>query len=224
MRCDQCNCTVDALMGDSCANCGAPLVSPEPRCPAFGSRPRVAGSEPDANKLPASAPPFPAQGGGGTDHCADTPEDEAASMDREDGEEEQEPMLLVDCPMAQAATHYHETGERLRVPATPQSDETEAEEAPPIALSLAAEIRAEQDHGRSKYGRGPSDFEHDDRTPEGNWHHYIADHNTRASLATPMERRQHLVKVAGLAISAIEASDRSRGKRTERSVAGNAKG
>ena len=75
---------------------------------------------------------------------------------------------------------------------------------------IAAEIQAEQDHGRSKYGHGPNDFEHDDATPDIIWHGCILDHNDRAAHSTPMERRQHLVKVAGLAVSAIESFDRSR--------------
>lgn len=77
---------------------------------------------------------------------------------------------------------------------------------------IAAEIQAEQDHGRSKHGRGPNDFEHDDRHYDESWHDFIADHNVRACLASPMERRQHLIKIAGLAVSAVEAFDR-RGKR-----------
>ncbi len=75
---------------------------------------------------------------------------------------------------------------------------------------LIEEIQAEQDHGRSKYGFGPNDFAHDDSQPDNVWHRCIADHNERAKQGTPMERRQHLVKVAGLAISAIESFDRKR--------------
>jgi hypothetical protein len=39
---------------------------------------------------------------------------------------------------------------------------------------------------------------------------YIAEHNDRARLLTPVSRRQRLIAVAGLAVSAIEASDRQR--------------
>lgn len=74
--------------------------------------------------------------------------------------------------------------------------------------SIAKEIQAEQEHGRTKYGSGPDDFAHDDAHAESDWHLYIADHNERAKAATPMERRQYLIKVAGLAVSAIEAFDR----------------
>lgn len=73
---------------------------------------------------------------------------------------------------------------------------------------LSAEIQSEQDHGRQKYGIGPDDFGHDDLMLDHEWHICIKDHNTRGRNATPMERRQHLVKLAGLAVSAIEAFDR----------------
>lgn len=75
---------------------------------------------------------------------------------------------------------------------------------------IAEEIQAEQCHGREKYGNGPDDIAHDDRTPESLWHDCIQDHNNRAREATPMECRQHLVKIAGLAVSAIESFDRKR--------------
>lgn len=75
---------------------------------------------------------------------------------------------------------------------------------------IAKEIQAEQDHGRQKYGTGPKDFAHDDATPEDVWHNCIMGHNEQARQSTPMERRQHLIKVAGLAVSAIEAYDRKR--------------
>lgn len=76
--------------------------------------------------------------------------------------------------------------------------------------SIASEINKEQEHGRCKYGRGPRDFKHDDDHPNIVWHRCIQDHNERAYQGTPMERRQHLVKVAGLAVSAIESFDRGR--------------
>jgi len=75
-------------------------------------------------------------------------------------------------------------------------------------LKIIKEIQAEQDHGRQKYGSGPNDFAHDDKHTDENWHEFIDEHNRRASESTPMERRQHLIKVAGLAVSAIEAFDR----------------
>jgi len=79
-------------------------------------------------------------------------------------------------------------------------------------LNLAAEIQKEQEHGRQKYGSGPADFAHDDRNSDAAWANCIADHNQRALHSTPMERRQHLVKVAGLAVSAIESFDRKHKK------------
>ena len=74
--------------------------------------------------------------------------------------------------------------------------------------ALSREIQGEQDHGRAKYGYGPDDFGHDDNHVNDLWHDCITDHNERARLGTPMERRHHLVKVAGLAVSAIESFDR----------------
>ena len=73
---------------------------------------------------------------------------------------------------------------------------------------LSDEIQKEQEHGREKYGIGKDDLEHDDRMSGRCWNACISDHNERAKHATPMERRQHLVKVAGLACSAIESFDR----------------
>jgi hypothetical protein len=74
---------------------------------------------------------------------------------------------------------------------------------------LILEIRSAQAHGREKYGGDPNNLAHDDATPDGRWNDYIEDHNERAKAGTPMERREHLVKVAGLAMSAIEAFDRN---------------
>lgn len=89
------------------------------------------------------------------------------------------------------------------------------------ADALYAEIEAEQRHGRQKYGDAPDDYAHDDNNSEAIWAACIEDHNLRGLAATPMERRQHLVKVAGLAISAIQSLDRKRaaltqGKKSER--------
>lgn len=77
-----------------------------------------------------------------------------------------------------------------------------------MSPEIAHQIQLEQDHGREKWGDGPDDFAHDDATPLEMWHRYIDDHNERGRLATPMEQRQELVKIAGLAVSAIEAIDR----------------
>ena len=73
---------------------------------------------------------------------------------------------------------------------------------------IAAEIQAEQAHGRKKYGRGEDDLKHDDSHGDWKWHQLISDHNQRAAQSTPYERRQHLIKLAGLAVSAVESFDR----------------
>jgi len=77
-----------------------------------------------------------------------------------------------------------------------------------MTTALAKEIQAEQDHGRES--AGPDDLHHDDVMDDAVWYNCIRDHNERARWSTPLERRQHLVKVAGLAASAIEAFDRKR--------------
>ena len=74
---------------------------------------------------------------------------------------------------------------------------------------IAQEIQEAQSHGRQKYGGHPENTHHDDLHTDDEWAQYIADHNERAKLGTPMERRQHLIKTAGLAVSAIEALDRN---------------
>lgn len=76
---------------------------------------------------------------------------------------------------------------------------------------LAKEIQIEQEHGRQKYGSGRMDLAHDDSQSDELWHECITTHNGKARQSTPMDRRQHLVKLAGLAISAIESFDRKNG-------------
>lgn len=73
---------------------------------------------------------------------------------------------------------------------------------------ISRQIQEEQNHGRQKYGRGPFDFEHDDSHLDFMWIGWIREHLERAEHGTPMEYRQHLIKAAGLAVSAIEALDR----------------
>ncbi len=75
--------------------------------------------------------------------------------------------------------------------------------------AIAQQIQDEQDHGREKYGGDSRSFAKDDANTEMQWWDWIDDHNSRCLVSTPMERRQHLIKVAGLAVSAIEAFDRS---------------
>lgn len=75
---------------------------------------------------------------------------------------------------------------------------------------IASEIQAEQDHGRQKYGHGPNDFEHDDNHTAVDWYEMIMSHASKICYETPMDGRQRLVKVAGLAVSAIEVIDRKR--------------
>ncbi len=74
--------------------------------------------------------------------------------------------------------------------------------------NIANEIQAAQDHGRSKYGSGPNDYAHDDAHSDLDWHVFIERHNRLGEQATPRERREYLIKVAGLAVSAVESFDR----------------
>lgn len=86
---------------------------------------------------------------------------------------------------------------------------------------IAKQIQAEQDHGRRKYGRGPKDYAHDDAHTGDEWQDFIQDHAEMLFLATPQEYRQRLVKVAGLAVSAIESFDRKRDDITNNDVTPN---
>jgi hypothetical protein len=83
---------------------------------------------------------------------------------------------------------------------------------------IAAEIQAEQEHGRSKYGTDPNDFAHDDSHDQVDWSEFIHFHNDRAKHETPMEWRQRMVKIAGLAVSAIESFDRKQNHAEEQHV------
>lgn len=78
---------------------------------------------------------------------------------------------------------------------------------------LSEEIQAEQNHGRTKYGLGPNDFAQDDATPDIKWTDYMRRHLDYAEQALPMERRQQLIKIAGLCVSAVESFDRKREER-----------
>jgi hypothetical protein len=74
---------------------------------------------------------------------------------------------------------------------------------------ISQQIQEEQNHGRQKYGGVYLDeFSHDDQNPTYVWINCIRDHLERARQGTPMEYRQHLIKVAGLAVSAVESFDR----------------
>lgn len=74
---------------------------------------------------------------------------------------------------------------------------------------LNAQAQTEQNHGRQKYGKGPDDFEHDDRHTAEEWIAFINDKLAQAIISPgPMEYRQRMIQVLGLAASAVEAFDR----------------
>jgi hypothetical protein len=75
---------------------------------------------------------------------------------------------------------------------------------------IAKQIQIQQDHGRQKYGRGPKDYRHDDEHTGDEWQDMIEGHSELLFHATPQEYREELVKIAGLAVSAIESFDRDR--------------
>lgn len=78
--------------------------------------------------------------------------------------------------------------------------------------AIATEIQAEQERGRAKYGNGPHDTKHDDGHMPVEWVEFIRAHNEKhlrlVMSPKPELRRAELVKIAGLAVSAIEAFDR----------------
>lgn len=108
---------------------------------------------------------------------------------------------IVACSCGAQGPDHKDREEAIRLWNTRHQDDS-------TRRKLEGEIRVEQEHGRTKYGSGPNDFAHDDAHHDGLWHECIYDHNSRARCGTPLERRQHLIKVAGLAISAIESFDR----------------
>ena len=81
---------------------------------------------------------------------------------------------------------------------------------------IAKQITIEQRRGRQKYGNSQNDFAYDDSHTYGEWQEKIIDHaETLNCFARSQGFRHELVKIAALAVSAIEAFDR-RAKRTEK--------
>ena len=78
---------------------------------------------------------------------------------------------------------------------------------------IASQIQAEQNHGRQKYGGRPDNYRHDDSHEMEHWNDFIAGHVERLDHDGPEEWRQRLIKIAGLAVSAIESFDRKRNNR-----------
>jgi hypothetical protein len=72
---------------------------------------------------------------------------------------------------------------------------------------LDLEILSEQLHGRQKYGGSETDTTHDDQHTPSEWIDMIWDHCQRANVATPREYRHEMIKIAGLARSAVESFD-----------------
>lgn len=77
-----------------------------------------------------------------------------------------------------------------------------------MSEKVMGEIIEEQEHGREKYGGDAMSVAHDDLHTDGEWTEMIRSHLIRAEISPPMERRQYLIKLAGLAKSAVEAFDR----------------
>jgi hypothetical protein len=75
-------------------------------------------------------------------------------------------------------------------------------------LKAWREVEREAEHGRQKYGSGPSDFAHDDCHDEKDWIEFIEAKTCIAKQSTPREWRHKMVQICGLAMSAIRAFDR----------------
>lgn len=75
------------------------------------------------------------------------------------------------------------------------------------------DIQNEQWRGRSKYGSGPNDYQHDDAHTIPEWVAMAESHMGRI-IETPdnEEARSRFVKAAGLCLSAIESIDRKSGQ------------
>ncbi len=76
-----------------------------------------------------------------------------------------------------------------------------------MTTKIAKEIAAEQLHGLHKWHGGDKSR---DNHPLEAWLAFAADHMKRAAVSTPMDARQHLIKAAGLLVSAVEQHDRQR--------------
>lgn len=76
-------------------------------------------------------------------------------------------------------------------------------------LKLYAEISAERQRQDLEHG-GP---EHDDGHTQDEWSWMISDHNQRALQNGGREFRKQMVRVAALAIAAVEAHDREARRR-----------
>jgi hypothetical protein len=77
-----------------------------------------------------------------------------------------------------------------------------------VTPEIAKEIQEEQNHGRQNTAMVRTILPTMTEIRILIWANCIADHNARGLYATPRERRQHLIKLAGLAVSAIESFDR----------------
>ncbi len=78
---------------------------------------------------------------------------------------------------------------------------------------ICDEIKASRIHGQQKYG-GSDPVGHDLGHSLGEWLGFVRDHLERANLsgAGSMDQREHLIKAAGLLLSAIWAEDVNAGR------------
>lgn len=88
-----------------------------------------------------------------------------------------------------------------------ETDPEEPKCTSPAGSTVYDEILAERDRQDAKWG-GPT---HDDAYSQENWLNYIASHNVRAAMSeNPFVYRKQLVRIAALAVAAVESCDRKK--------------
>ncbi len=70
--------------------------------------------------------------------------------------------------------------------------------------TIYSEIQTERNQQDVRYGGA----EHDDTHSKDDWASFIQEHNDRAFNETGADRRYELIRVAALAVAAIESHDR----------------
>jgi hypothetical protein len=77
-----------------------------------------------------------------------------------------------------------------------------------MTTEILREVEDQQKRYRVEEGRRPDDTDGEDSLSPTDWYNAIFKRNEHAAIGLPADRRTELVKVAALAVSAIEALDR----------------